>query len=87
MTATWEIASDVAGGLGVRDEDVQLGPLARPDARGRGDVDAGVADRGRDLRERSGRVLDVDDQIEGHVRAEGIVAGHVHDGRGDDGPD
>src|SRR3712207_7600772 len=32
-------------GLGVRDEDVELGPLAWPDARGGGDVDAGVADR------------------------------------------
>ena len=39
----------VLRGLGVRDEDVQLGPLARPDAGGRRDVHAGVADRGRHL--------------------------------------
>ena len=35
--------------LGVGDEDVQLGLRARPDARRRGDVDPGVADRGGDL--------------------------------------
>ena len=44
----------VRGGLGVRDEDVELGPLARADAGGGGDVDAGVADRGGDLRQRPG---------------------------------
>ena len=38
--------------LGVRDEDVELGALARPDARGGCDVHAGIADRGRDLRQR-----------------------------------
>jgi hypothetical protein len=32
-------------GLGVRDEDVELGPLAGPDARGGCDIDAGIADR------------------------------------------
>ena len=49
------------------DEDVQLGALAGPDARGRGNVHAGVADRGRDLRERPRDVLDVDDQVDGHA--------------------
>ena len=56
----------VPRGLGVGDEDVQLGPLARPDARGRRDVHARVADRRRDLRQRAGRVLDVDDQVDCH---------------------
>ena len=54
-------------GLGVRDEDVELGPLARPDARGGRDVHAGIADRGRHLRQRPGGVLDVDDQVDRHV--------------------
>ena len=54
-------------GLGVRDEDVELGPLARPDACGGRDVHAGVADRGRHPRQRPGRVLDVDDQVDRHV--------------------
>ncbi len=54
----------VPGGLGVGDEDVQLGALAGADARGRGDVDAGVADRGCDARQCSGSVLDVDDQVD-----------------------
>ena len=53
-------------GLGVRDEDVELGPLARPDAGCRRDVHAGIADRGRDLRQRPRGVLDVDDQVDCH---------------------
>ena len=36
-------------------------------ARGRGDVHAGIADRGRDPRQRPGGVLDVDDQVDCHV--------------------
>jgi hypothetical protein len=36
----------VLRGLGVRDEDVELRPLAWPDARGGCDVHAGIADRG-----------------------------------------
>ena len=41
----------VLGRLGVGDEDVDLGPLARSEAGGCGDVDAGVAHRGGDARE------------------------------------
>jgi hypothetical protein len=48
-------------GPGVRDEDVQLGSVPWPGARGGRDVDAGVADRGGDLRERVRSVLDVND--------------------------
>jgi hypothetical protein len=48
----------------MRDEDVHLCPLARPDARGGGDVHAGVADRGRDRGERTLGVVDFDDQVE-----------------------
>src|SRR4051794_21448858 len=54
----------VPPGLGVRHEDVQLRALARTDARGRRDVHAGVADRGRHRRERTRRVLDVDDEVD-----------------------
>jgi hypothetical protein len=50
----------------VRDEDVELGPLTGADARGRGDVHAGIADRGRDPRQRPGGVFDVDDQVDCH---------------------
>ena len=46
-----------------------------PEARGGGDVDAGVADRGRHLGERAGRVLDVDGQVDGHRGREPNRAG------------
>ncbi len=55
------------GGLCVLDEDVKLDPLVRPNARGGGDVDAGVADRARHLGQRPRGVLDVDDEVERHV--------------------
>src|SRR5436190_952798 len=57
----------VPRGLRVLDEDVELGLLTRPDARGRRDVHARVADRGRDLSERPGDVLDVDGQVDRHA--------------------
>ena len=69
VTASVRDRQRVPGGLRVRDEDVQLGALVRPEARGRRDVHAGVADRGRDLRQRAGRVLDVDDQVDRHGSA------------------
>ena len=47
--------------------------IARADARGRRDVHAGIADRGRDLRERPGRVLDLDDQVDCHVSCAGSL--------------
>jgi hypothetical protein len=50
----------------VRHQDVELRAVARADAGGRGDVHAGVADRGRDLRQGARRVLDVDDEVDGH---------------------
>jgi hypothetical protein len=64
----------VPGGLGVLDEDVQLGALAGPEARRRGDVHAGVADRGRDVRQRSRGVVEVDDEVDGHVAAPAYLA-------------
>ena len=54
--------------LGVGDENVQLGTVAGAHAGGGGDIHAGVTDRGRDLSERPGGVLDVDDQIDRHLR-------------------
>ena len=51
-------------GPGVLDEDVKLGSLPGPDARGRRDVHAGVTDRGRNLRQRARGVVDVDDQVD-----------------------
>src|SRR4051794_23979938 len=56
----------MAGGLGVGDEDVELGALSCPDAGGGCDVHARVADRRRDLGERARRVLDVDDEVDCH---------------------
>jgi hypothetical protein len=53
--------------LGVRDEDVELGPVAWTDARGRGDIHAGIADRGRDPSQRPWGVVHVDDQVDCHV--------------------
>ena len=64
----------VPGRLGVLDEDVQLGALARPEARGGGDVHAGVADGGGDLGQRSRGVVDVDDEVDGHVAAPAYLA-------------
>jgi hypothetical protein len=57
----------VLGGLGVGDEDVELGPLARSDAGRGGNVHAGVAYCSGDAGQRPGFVLDVDDQVEWHV--------------------
>ena len=54
-------------GLGMRDEDVELGLLAWPDARGGCDVHAGITDRGRHLSQRPRGVLNVDDQVNRHV--------------------
>ena len=54
-------------GLGVGDEDVKLGSLARSDAGRRGDVHARIADRGRYLGQRSRGVLDFDDEVECHL--------------------
>ena len=59
----------VLGGLGVRDEYVELSALACPDAGGRCNVHAGVADRGSHLRQRPGTVLDVDYEIDCHLWA------------------
>ena len=53
--------------LGVRDQDVDLGALSCPDAGRRRDVHPGIADGGRDLRERAGSVLHVDHQVESHL--------------------
>jgi hypothetical protein len=58
-------------GLGVRDKDVELGPLAWPDTRGGCDVHSGITNRGRHLRQRPRSVLDVDDQIDRHVSRAG----------------
>ena len=53
--------------LGVGDEDVELGLIARSDAgRGR-DVHAGVADCRGDLGQRTGPVFDIDSEVEWHV--------------------
>jgi hypothetical protein len=54
-------------GLGVRDEDVELSPFAWSDARGRGDIHPGIADRGRDSSQCSWRVLHVDHQVGCHA--------------------
>src|SRR3954468_10125532 len=54
----------MAGGLPRRGEGWEAGPLPRPDARGSGDVHAGVADRVGHLSERAGRVPDVDDEVD-----------------------
>jgi len=51
----------------VRDENVELGSFACPDARGRCDIHYGIADRGRDLCQRPRDVLDIDDQVECHL--------------------
>ena len=64
VTARCEMASECLRGLGVRDEDVQLGALAGADARCRSDVHAGVADRRGDAAPAPRRVLDVDDQVD-----------------------
>jgi hypothetical protein len=53
-------------GPGMRDEDVELRPLAWPDAGGGCDVHASIADRGRNTRQRPRGVLDVDDQVDRH---------------------
>src|SRR5947209_4027351 len=53
--------------LGMRDEDVQLGPFTGADAGGSREVDAGVADRSGHIGKRPRCVLDIDDQVEGHV--------------------
>jgi hypothetical protein len=50
-------------------EDVQLDPVRGADAGRRGEVDAGVADRRGDARERSGLVVDLDDQVVRDVRS------------------
>ena len=60
-------------GLEVLDEHVQLGTLPRPQAGGRGDVDAGVADQSSHLGQGAGQVLDVDDQIERHEPCTGSL--------------
>ena len=52
--------------LRVLDEDVQLRSFAGADARGRGNVHTRVADRGCDAGERSGLVLELDDEVEGN---------------------
>ena len=54
-------------------EDVQFGPFAVSDARRRGDVDAGVADRGGDPRQRPWFVVHVDHQIHGHGQSSHFV--------------
>ncbi len=59
----------VLGRFGVRNEDVQLDLIRSADAGRRREVDAGVADRGRDAGESPGFVLDLDDQIERNRRA------------------
>jgi hypothetical protein len=61
-------------GLGVRDEDVELRAVAVADAGGRGEVDARVGDGTGDLGERTGRVLDVDDQVERHLTQSSLPA-------------
>ena len=71
-------------GLGVRDEDVELCPLARPDARCGRDVHAGVADRCRHLGQRPGRVLDVDDQVDRHAFVRASLPSRGPLGRGCD---
>jgi hypothetical protein len=54
----------VLGSFGVRDEDVQLDVVGGPETGRRCKVDACIADGGRDARERTGLVLDLDDQVE-----------------------
>jgi hypothetical protein len=46
---------------------VQLDAVGRPHARRRGQIDTGVADRGRDAGERTGLVVDLDRQVEGDL--------------------
>ena len=58
----------MADGLGMRHENVELRALAVADARGSGEVDAGVAHRARDLGECPRGVLDLYRQIERHAR-------------------
>jgi hypothetical protein len=54
----------VLGSFGVRDEDVQLDIVGGPETGRRRKVDACIADGGRDARERTRLVLDLDDQVE-----------------------
>jgi hypothetical protein len=51
----------------MRDEDVELGLLAWPDARSGCDVHAGIADRVRHSSQRPRGVLDVDDKVNRHL--------------------
>ena len=59
----------VPGSFGVRDENVQLDLICRSQAGRRREVDAGVADRGRNARQAPGLVLDLYDQVERNRRA------------------
>jgi hypothetical protein len=59
----------------MRNEDVQLRAPTCTEARRCRDVHAGVADRGRDLRQRPRRVLDVDDEVVGHKEWSAAPAG------------
>ena len=54
----------VLHGLGVRHQDVQLDVVGGPQTRRRREIDACVADGGRDVGESAGLVLDLDDQVE-----------------------
>jgi hypothetical protein len=56
------------GRFGVRNEDVKLDEVGLCEARRGREVDAGVADRGCDLRERPRLVLDLDDKVERNRR-------------------
>jgi hypothetical protein len=58
----------VLGGLGVRNEDVQLDLVSRSDACRRSQVHARVADRGRDPGQGPGFVLELYDQVERNRR-------------------
>jgi hypothetical protein len=53
--------------LGVRHEDVELGPIAWADARRGRDVHPGVADGPSDVGQRAGPVFDVDNEVDWHV--------------------
>ena len=52
---------------------MQLDPIRRSQAGRGGEVDSGVADRGRDAGEGAGLVLDLDDQVERNRRAPSAV--------------
>jgi len=49
--------------LNVGDKDMELDVVVRPQTGCSREVDTGVADRGRDFRESSGLVRDLDDEV------------------------